>query len=45
MTEEKKVTVIASGKKVDVYRSKRRGTWINSIDCSTEYKQNELNFK
>jgi hypothetical protein len=44
MSKEKNAIIIASGKKVTVYKSKLRGTWINSFDLETEYKPKELKF-
>ena len=44
MTEKKTATIIATGKSVRVYRSSQRDTWINSADCTTEYKPKELRF-
>jgi len=42
--ETKKATIVANGKKVEVYKSSIRGTWIDFSDCKTEYKDNELKF-
>ena len=28
---------LESGIEVEVYKSKIRGTWINAVDCTTEY--------
>lgn len=39
---EKSAVIIKSGKKIKVYRSKIRGTWINSNDCTTEYQESEI---
>lgn len=44
MITEKLVKIKATGKKVKVYRSSRRDTWINSNDLKTEYKPSELSF-
>lgn len=43
-SNEKKATIKANGKSVIVYRSSQRDTWINSADCETEYKPDELEF-
>ncbi len=40
----KNATVVANGKKVVVYKSKLRDTWIDFSDCKTEYKPSELRF-
>lgn len=42
--KEKQAKLRASAKLVTVYKSKLRDTWIDSSDCDTEYKPNELNF-
>ena len=44
MTQEKQAVIIATNKEVKVYKSKLRGTWINSFDLNTEYKPEELKF-
>ncbi len=41
----KKVTIIETGKLIEVYQSKIRGTWVDYSDCITEYKKKELVFK
>lgn len=38
-----KATIKKTGKQIDVYKSKLRNTFINSEDCTTEYKPSELN--
>lgn len=30
-------TLMTENGKVEVYKSKERGTWINANDCTTEY--------
>lgn len=42
--ETKKATIVATGEKIEVYKSKLRDTYINAKDCTTEYKFNELKF-
>lgn len=42
--ETKTATIIANGRKVTVYKSKLRDTWIDFSDCKTEYKDSELRF-
>jgi len=37
-----KATVIKTGEKIIVYKSKLRNTYINNKDCKTEYSPNEL---
>jgi len=44
MSKEKDATIIKTGKRVKVYKSSLRETWINSLDLITEYKPKELNF-
>lgn len=39
-----KAKVKATGKEVEVYKSKLRSTWIEYPDCGKEYKQDELQF-
>lgn len=43
MATTKKAKVKATGQLVEVYKL-TRGTWCNSNDCKTEYKDNELEF-
>ncbi len=40
----KKATVVSTGKKIEVYQSKSKGTWIDYSDCTTEYSKDELRF-
>ena len=42
MANSKSATIIATGEKIKVYKSKLRNTYINSNDCATEYKPSEL---
>lgn len=44
MAELKNAIVIATGMKVQVYRSSLRPTWISYPDCKKEYKKSELKF-
>jgi hypothetical protein len=39
------VTLKATGLKVEVYKHKERGTYVNSKDCTTEYKKEDLIIK
>jgi len=43
MTKAKKAKVKATGLIVEVYKL-QRGGWCNSVDCKTEYKEEELEF-
>lgn len=45
MTEERKAILLSTGSEILVYKSKLRGTWVNSNNCTTEYKPTELKFK
>lgn len=47
MTDQatKQATIKSTGKVIQVYKSKIRGTWISAIDCTTEYQESELIFK
>lgn len=38
-----KAVIIETGKRVQVYRSSERGTFIDYSDCSTEYEESQLN--
>lgn len=45
MTQElKNAIIIATGEKVEVYKSSLRNTWIDYLDCNTEYGLHELKF-
>ena len=44
MEKLKNAIVIATGEKVQVYKSSLRSTWINYLDCKTEYETKELKF-
>jgi len=37
---ENKTLRLSNGQQIQVYKSKERGTWINSNDCTTEYNDN-----
>jgi len=42
--ETKKATIVSSGEKIEVYKSKLRDSYINAKDCTTEYKPAQLKF-
>ena len=41
-TPKATAVIVATGKKIDVYKHIKRETWIDSTDCKTEYKADEL---
>jgi len=44
MAQEKKATVIATGKKVTVYKSSQRDEWIEFPNCTVSHKPKDLKF-
>lgn len=44
MTKEKTATVIATGKKVNVYKSSQRDEWIEFPNCTISHKPKDLTF-
>ena len=44
MTKEATVIVIATGQKVNVYKSSRRNEWIEYPNCRVAHKPSELKF-
>lgn len=41
-TPKATAVVVATGKRIEVYQHVKRETWIDSTDCFTEYKADEL---
>lgn len=41
MNKDKKATVIKTGQVITVYRL-NNGNWCDSVNCTTQYKPNEL---
>ncbi len=40
----RKAKVKATGKVITVYKCNDRGTWLDAVDCLTEYQTSELTF-
>ena len=39
-----KVTHIPTGKTIEVYKHRERGTYVNANDCETEYPKEDIQF-
>ena len=44
MAQLRKAILIKTQEQIQVYRSQKRGTWIDYSDCKTEYQEHELDF-